>query len=144
MDERGLVPATEDLINRFRSESNIQVFFQNECSNLKLAPILEVHLLHIMQEALTNIRKHSDAKNVRILMRCGDTLLFHVLIEDDGMGIGHDLGDSRPGEHVGITIMKERANRIGANLTIESDPGEGTRVELELQDADEQEHLTNH
>ena len=144
MDERGLVPATEDLINRFRSESHIQVFFQNECSNLKLAPMLEVHLLHIIQEALTNIRKHSDAKNVRILMRCGDDVLFHVLIEDDGMGIEHDLGDSRPGEHVGITIMKERANRIGAKLTIESDSGEGTRVELELQDANVQGELTIH
>lgn len=144
MDERGLVPATEDLIKRFRSESNIQVFFQNECSNLKLPPMLEIHLLHIIQEALANIRKHSDAKNVRILMRCGDDVLFHVLIEDDGMGIDHDLGDSRPGEHVGITIMKERAKRIGANLTIESDSGEGTRVELELQDTSSQSELTQH
>lgn len=143
MDERGLVPATEDLVNRFRSESQIQVFFQNECPNLKLPPMLEVHLLHIIQEALTNIRKHSDANNVRILMRCGEGVLFNVLIEDDGMGIEHDIGESRPGEHVGLTIMKERANRIGAKLTIESDPGEGTRVELELQDTNIQNVLAN-
>lgn len=144
MDERGLVPATEDLVNRFRNESKIQVFFQNECPNLKLPPMLEVHLLHIIQEALTNIRKHSDANNVRILMRCSDDVLFHVLIEDDGMGIEHDLSDSRPGEHVGLTIMKERANRIGASLTIESDPGEGTRVVLELQDTHTHNDMSGH
>lgn len=120
MDERGLVPATEDLVNRFRSESQIQVFFQNECPNLKLPPMLEVHLLHIIQEALTNIRKHSDASNVRILMRCTKELPFHVLVEDDGMGIEQDFSDSRPGEHVGLTIMKERAKRIGADLKSEA------------------------
>ena len=134
MDERGLIPATEDLVNRFRSESQIQVFSQNECPELKLPPMLEVHLLHIIQEALSNIRKHSDAKNVRILIRCTEEVPFHALIEDDGMGIEENVGESRPGEHVGLTIMKERAKRIGASLTIESDPGEGTRVELELRD----------
>lgn len=141
MDERGLVPATEDLVNRFRSESKIQVFFQNECPNLKLPPMLEVHLLHIIQEALTNIRKHSDANNVRILMRCTEELPFHVLIEDDGMGIELDFSESRPGEHVGLTIMKERAKRIGADLTIESDPGDGTRVVLELRDINDQNDM---
>jgi two-component system nitrate/nitrite sensor histidine kinase NarX len=134
MDERGLIPATEELVNHFKSECDIQVFFQNECPDLKLAPILEVHLLHIIQESLTNIRKHSDANNVRILMRCTKEKPFHVLIEDDGMGIGQDFSDAKPGEHVGLTIMKERAQRIGAKLSIESDPGEGTRIELDLHD----------
>jgi two-component system nitrate/nitrite sensor histidine kinase NarX len=132
MDERGLIPATEDLIERFRQESGIQVFFQNECTSLRIPPMLEVHLLHIIQEALTNIRKHSDAKHVRIIMRCVAEEYFHLLIEDDGMGIESDVKESRPGEHVGLTIMRERAARIGGTLSIESEPGEGTRVELEL------------
>ena len=134
MDERGLIPATEELVNQFKSGSNIQVFFQNECPDLKLPPILEVHLLHIIQESLTNIRKHSNANNVRILMRCTKVKPFHLLIEDDGMGIGQDFSVAKPGEHVGLTIMKERAQRIGAKLSIESDPGEGTRIELDLDD----------
>lgn len=135
MDERGLIPATEGLIERFKSQGNIQVFFQNECSNLQLPPMLEVHLLHIIQEALTNIRKHSDAKHVRVLLNCSENQLFHLLIEDDGMGINAEINDAVPGEHVGLTIMRERAQRIGAELTIESDPGEGTRIELELRQA---------
>jgi two-component system nitrate/nitrite sensor histidine kinase NarX len=99
--------------------------------------MLEVHLLHIIQEALTNIRKHSDAKNVRVLVRCSPQQLFHALIEDDGMGMASDISDAGPGEHVGLSIMQERANRIGATLSIESEPGEGTRVELELSSAEQ-------
>jgi two-component system nitrate/nitrite sensor histidine kinase NarX len=136
MDERGLIPATEGLIERFRNECNIQIFFQNECPDLKLPPVLEVHLLHIIQEALTNIRKHSNAKNVRILLNCDEEHYFHALIEDDGMGMENEISKGHPGEHVGLTIMRERAQRIGAELTIESDPGEGTRVELTLRNTD--------
>lgn len=136
MDERGLIPATEDLIERFKTESNIYIFFQNECPSLKLPPILEVHLLHIIQEALTNIRKHSDAKNVRVLIRCSQHQHFNILIEDDGMGIESKVSSAIPGEHVGLTIMRERAARIGAELSIESEPGEGTRIEVKLQNAD--------
>jgi two-component system nitrate/nitrite sensor histidine kinase NarX len=144
MDERGLIPATEELVDRFKSEGNIQVFFQNECPDLKLPPILEVHLLHIIQESLTNIRKHSNANNVRILMRCTEEKAFYVLIEDDGMGIGQDFSDAKPGEHVGLTIMKERAQRIGARLSIESDHGEGTRIELDLHDINAHTEMFDH
>lgn len=135
MDERGLIPATEGLVERFKNENHSQIFFQNECPDLKLPPVLEVHILHIVQEALANIRKHSNANYVRILMTSGESSYFHLLIEDDGTGIEATINSAMPGEHVGLTIMRERAQRIGAELTIESDPGEGTRIELVLHDA---------
>ena len=144
MDERGLIPATESLVERFEEECDINIFFQNECPNLKLPPVQEVHLLHIIQEALANIRKHSDAQNVRLLMRCRDQNHLHLLIEDDGMGIGDEITASHPGEHVGLTIMQERATRIGAELTIESEPGEGTRIELEVNDIDQHNTFPGH
>jgi two-component system nitrate/nitrite sensor histidine kinase NarX len=132
MDERGLIPATENLIERFKSESNIAVFFQNECTNTKLPPMVEVQVLHIIQESLANIRKHSQASHVRVLMRCEQEHLFHVLIEDDGVGIDETKIDGQPGEHVGLSIMQERARRIGGVLNIETEPGEGTRIELDF------------
>jgi two-component system nitrate/nitrite sensor histidine kinase NarX len=132
MDERGLIPATENLIERFKKESDIAVFFQTECSNVKLPPLVEVQVLHIIQESLTNIRKHSKAENVRILFRCDDENRYHVLIEDDGVGIESTTLDGQPGEHVGLSIMQERARRIGGELIIESEPGEGTRVEFDI------------
>jgi len=132
MDERGLIPAIDSLVARFKKESEIYIFFQNECQYLRLPPVQEVHVLHIIQESLANIRKHSGAENVRILLRCQQDDTFHVLIEDDGRGIAEQVSNGQPGEHVGLTIMQERASRIGAELTIESEQGEGTRVELML------------
>ncbi len=132
MDERGLIPAIESLVERFKKECDIHIFFQNECQDLNLPPVQEVHLLHIIQESLANIRKHSGAENVRVMIRCQPGQVFHVLIEDDGQGIASEACNGQPGEHVGLTIMKERANRIGAELSIESEIGEGTRVELKL------------
>ena len=133
MDERGLIPATEALIERFKKESDITIFFQNECAAVKLSPPVEIQVLHIIQEALTNIRKHSGARHVRVLIRCNEVLGdYRVLIEDDGEGIGDSTVEAKPGEHVGLTIMKERAQRINGELTIDSEPGEGTRIELEF------------
>ena len=130
MDERGLIPATETLIERFRNESGINVYFQNHCPELKLPPINEVQVLHIIQESLTNARKHSQAKNVRVLIRETGDQHCQVIIEDDGVGINDPNVTGLPGEHVGLSIMHERAKRINGEVSIESDTGEGTRVEL--------------
>jgi len=132
MDERGLIPATEALIERFRNESGITVFFQNQCPDLQLPPIQEVQVLHIIQESLANVRKHSQANNVRVLVRQSTDDHYHVLIEDDGVGIDNRDTRGQPGEHVGLTIMEERARRINGILSIESEPGEGTRIELDF------------
>ena len=132
MDERGLIPATEALIERFQNESGINVFFQNHCPELELPPIQEVQILHIIQESLANARKHSQAKNVRVLIRESNDRHCQVLIEDDGVGFEDPNVQGLPGEHVGLSIMQERARRINGEVFIESDAGEGTRVELEF------------
>lgn len=53
-----------------------------------------------------------------------------LLVEDDGVGFVNAKPDGHPGEHIGLSIMEERARRLGGNIRIESEPGEGTRVEL--------------
>jgi len=57
---------------------------------------------------------------------------YHILIEDDGIGIGKRANGTTPGEHIGLSIMRERAARLGGILRVESEPGEGTRVVLEI------------
>ncbi len=130
MDERGLVPAIELMIDRFQKQTGVSVFFQDELGRSDLSPAMEVQVLHIVQEALTNVRKHAGAQYVRVLLRSDHAGHFSVLVEDDGQGIVENAIKSVPGENIGITIMKERASRIGGMLLIESEPGEGTRVEL--------------
>lgn len=130
MDERGLIPALEDMIARFSRETQINTFFHNECSNMQLAPEREMQVLHIVQEALTNIRKHSQAHTVRVLLSCDADDEYRLLLEDDGQGLVTDERERLPGEQVGLSIMQERARRLGGTLRIEGEPGEGTRVEL--------------
>jgi len=132
MDERGLVPAIELMIDKFQKQTGLHVYFQDELNRSDLLPAMEVQVLHIVQEALTNIRKHADAQYVRVLLRSDLAGRFTVLVEDDGQGIGEKAIKSDPGENIGITIMKERASRIGGELQIESEAGEGTRVELKF------------
>ncbi len=130
MDKRGLLPALEDTVARFRRETGIVTFFQKECQQPSLPASLEIHVLRIVQEALTNVRKHSRARAVRILLRCDKAGAYHVMVEDDGIGMPTETLESKPGEHLGLAILRERAERLGSELTIESEPAEGTRIEL--------------
>lgn len=131
IDARGLLPAMEELIARFRRESGIATYFQNECSDLQLSAVAELQVQRIVSEALTNIHKHSRAETVRILLRCDDMGNCRLLIEDDGIGMSDTpLQARRAGEQLGLSIMQERARRLGGELQIESETGEGTQVLL--------------
>lgn len=136
IDERGLVAAVENLARRFSAETGIAVFFHNECRELTLSPPQEIQVYRIIQEALSNIRKHSHANTARIRIDSDGSGRYHVLIEDDGEGMAAP-SEGRPGEHIGLSIMHERARRLPGELTIESEPGEGTRVLLSFTSAEQ-------
>ena len=131
IDERGLAPAVAGMVERFSQETGINVFFHNECQKLSLSPFQESQIFHIVKEALTNIRKHSHAANARILLNHDNRGTYSLLIEDDGAGMAPP-SDALPGERIGLSVMRERANRLPGELTIESEPGEGTRIVLEF------------
>jgi two-component system nitrate/nitrite sensor histidine kinase NarX len=126
--ERGFLPALQKLAQRYEETTGITPFVQLKCANLELNPSEEMQLLRIVQESLANIRKHAEANTVRILINL-DSSGMTVLIEDDGSGF-EQRPSGKPGEHIGLSIMQERARRLGGELRIESEPGEGTRVEL--------------
>jgi two-component system, NarL family, nitrate/nitrite sensor histidine kinase NarX len=141
LDRQGLAAALEALTLRFGRETEIHCLFQNDCRNLELSATQELQVLRIVQECLANIRKHAQAHTVRVLLtrESGGSLngppggALVVLVEDDGVGFRIPVSGDRVGEHIGLSIMEERARRIGAELRIESEPGEGTRVELMLE-----------
>lgn len=126
----GLVPAIEDIVARFRKETGILTLLQKECKLDHLPRALEMQVLRIVQEALSNIRKHSRAHTVRLLLRNDAEGQYQVLVEDDGVGLERRTSQGHPGEHVGLCIMQERARCLGGELKVESEPGEGTRVLL--------------
>ncbi len=128
---QNLVDAIEKIVSQFRNDTGIRTYLQKEWSSSSLGRENETQILRIIQEALWNIRKHSQAKTVRIMLRDCNKGRCHILIEDDGVGINEKVYGT-PGEHIGLTIMRERAARLGGELRVESEPGEGTRIILEL------------
>ena len=130
IDKRGFMPAIEKVVERFRNESNIQIFLQREWGGPDLPEDMEIQVLRIVQEALCNVRKHSQAHTVRVMLRGQSDGSYRVLIEDDGTGIEPRTSAGAPGEHVGLSIMEERARRLGGKIRFESEPGEGTRIQL--------------
>lgn len=133
VDQRGLVSALEKLVDRFGRETGIHVLFQNECREPNLSSSEEMQMLRVAQECLANIRKHAQAHTVRVMLSCRSGGVYSLLVEDDGVGFEDAAKRGRPGEHIGLSIMEERARRLGGNLRIESEIGEGTRVELTYQ-----------
>ncbi len=131
--KQALIPAVQDIVKRFRAESDIHIFFQHTISSpLKLSDKYHLEVIRIIQEALNNLRKHSEANVARIMIRQSDTGRLHILIEDDGIGLTTLTENGNPGEQIGLKSMKERASRLKAEFAIDSESGEGTRIMLEF------------
>ncbi len=95
-----------------------------------LAPEQQLQVLFILQEALSNIRKHARAQQVQISVDNAQD--FRMTVRDDGHGFQLESARAKGQEHVGLRIMQERAERLGASLEIDSQPGIGTRIALTL------------
>ncbi len=131
VDDRGLIPAIRGLAARFQAQSGVATYVHTERDHISLAPSRELQVLRIVREALANVQKHADAKTVRVLLQAPSSSRFCILVEDDGVGLSNDaVVDDTTAEHLGLCIMRERAQALGGDLQFESDPGEGTRVVL--------------
>ncbi|PWF41770.1 type IV pili methyl-accepting chemotaxis transducer N-terminal domain-containing protein [Massilia glaciei] len=128
--EENLVGALETTVDKFRRQTGMAAELVADIDGAPFPREQQLQLLFIVQEALSNVRKHAGAS--RVLVRLQDREDFTLTIEDDGDGFDPDklagLGDS----HVGIDIMRERAVRIDATLALRSAPGVGTTIELTL------------
>lgn len=115
------------LVAAFEGQSGLAADVAIESEPLLSVPA-EAHLLRLVQEALTNIRKHADAAHVRLSLSATDERLT-LVIEDDGQGF--DTSADLPETHHGLRSMRERAVLLGADLHVVSAPGEGTQVCIE-------------
>ncbi len=132
IEEQGLVPAITRIVEKFRQETGIHILLQCEVNNLELPTNMELNAFRIVQESLTNIKKHANAHIVRVLLTLDNKNDIRILIENDGKGFDQSSIHSEAGKHLGLTIMKERARHLGGELKIESEIDEGTRVELKF------------
>ncbi len=130
MEEDSLIPAIKNIIRKFRDETGLNAVFQNRLAeDIEFAAAVVFQVVRIIQEAVANIRKHARADLVRVMLSL-ESERCHLLIEDDGCGFDPALSAGGRDEHFGLKVMRERADRMGGELDIDSIPGEGTRIRL--------------
>lgn len=120
--------ALQETLQKFQHQTSLPTHLEVSGDGLPLPPDIQVHALHIIQEALSNVRKHACASHVALRVTKGARWTF--VVTDNGSGF--DTASVPSQSHVGLKIMRERARRIGADVRIESTPGQGTQVTLVL------------
>jgi signal transduction histidine kinase len=128
LDDFGLVPAIERLVDTFREQTGLQVDLEARLGEDRLAGEVETALYRIVQEALTNVVKHAGASRVSILITPKDDAVAAV-VEDDGVGFDPE---TPPADGLGLLGMRERVGLVGGRLRIESSEGRGTTLVAEV------------
>lgn len=144
LDDLGLSAALNRLAKEWQKRHSIETSVIVHLGNERLTDPLETALYRSIQEALTNVAKHAQAKSVNVLVERRQTDIVAV-IEDHGRGF--NLEQAHRDGHLGLLGIRERAESLGGSLTIESSPGLGTSLYIQLplavQAIQEVEGLTN-
>ncbi|WP_432261300.1 type IV pili methyl-accepting chemotaxis transducer N-terminal domain-containing protein [Cupriavidus sp. TMH.W2] len=127
-----LRPAVEETVGRFRRQCRTEATLAIDENGRAwpLSPEQQLQVLFILQEALSNVRKHAMAAHVTVALSHGRA--FRLVVQDDGEGFDPDELATRADAHIGLNIMRERAARLGAQLHVRACPGSGVRIELVL------------
>ena len=132
LDDYGLLPALQWYGNDFTRRTGIAVKIEGEERMERLGAESEIALFRITQEALNNVVKHAHARSIDIkLERQDDHCILSV--SDDGVGFDGAMGSKsrrRPG--LGMVTMRERTQAIGGTFEVETKPGHGTRIMVQL------------
>jgi two-component system nitrate/nitrite sensor histidine kinase NarX len=128
--EDDLVGSLQITIDKFRRQTGIAAELVADVDGAPFPREQQLQLLFIVQEALSNIRKHALASRVEV--RLQDSQDFKLTIHDNGIGFDAATLLEKGESHVGLNIMRERAQRIDASFAVDSVPGQGTTVELQL------------
>ena len=124
-----IVPALQTTLQKFEHQTGLPAHLSVDGDGMPLDADVQVQVLHVVQEALSNVRKHSGAARVWVNVRQSPP--WRVEVRDDGCGFTPSP-DTPDGIHVGLRIMRERARRVGADVEVVSAPGAGTRIVMTL------------
>jgi signal transduction histidine kinase len=127
LDDLGLVPALHSYADKYSNSWTISVTFSAEGLKKRLPANVELVLYRIVQEALTNVAKHSGATSVQVKLRRRSNIVT-VTVADDGRGFELRDVTRTEGSGLGLFGMRERLALVGGTVAIESAPGRGTTV----------------
>jgi signal transduction histidine kinase len=126
--ERGLVRALQDYVDQFEERHQIPMTLRTDDAADQLTPLAAFQLFRLIQEALTNVRKHAGAREATLTLTSQGPGQLRVVIADNGQGFtpgSQRNGKARP---LGLTSMRERVEALGGTLHVKSQPGSGTQV----------------
>jgi signal transduction histidine kinase len=133
LDDLGLLPALEALTAELNSQDGLRAEFWVHGEQRRLSSEAELTLFRIAQEALNNVRKHAEANSVVTVARLGDSAV-KLTIEDDGIGFKPPTLTDHPtaASKLGLIGMHERARLLGGTLVVDSAPGQGTKIIVDV------------
>jgi PAS domain S-box-containing protein len=129
LEDLGLLPALMWHTDRFAAQTRVRVSFRHAGLDRRFPREIELAAFRVAQEALTNVARHTSVEQVRLDVWASAENLG-VRVEDDGPGFDPDAAGARPS--LGLPGMRERVRLVGGQLSIESAPGEGTRLSVVL------------
>jgi two-component system nitrate/nitrite sensor histidine kinase NarX len=130
--DRSMLSALKEYVNRFSQMHKIKTeLVIDDHAIPSLSPQVELQAIRIVQEALSNIRKHAEATHAMVRITTGDDEIA-IAIKDNGKGFDIDRADEIDWTKFGLRNMKERADSIHGGLHIESNPQKGTEVTLKI------------
>ena len=137
LDDLGLVPTLRRYVRIWSEETGIEAEFTASGGEQRLPPYAEVTIFRVVQEALENAGKHATPSRVQVSLRL-DGQVAHALVEDDGSGfdVQEALASVADQRTIGLALIQDRAQMLGGTLDIDSAIGRGTRVLLEIPQAE--------
>jgi signal transduction histidine kinase len=142
VDAQRLLGVLNDTVERFQRETGISARFVSDLEALDMPQRVCREILHIVQEGLVNVRKHSGARHALVRL-AANAEKWSLTLEDDGKGFsfgGRYNQDQLEEAGKGPMIIKERVRLIDGQLTVESNPGQGTRLEISVPRSGEVHH----
>ena len=131
LDDLGLVPTVKRYVDAFKDKSGIPTTLTVTGQERRLESVREVMIFRGLQELLSNARNHAQATQVRVSLDTDDTRV-RVIVEDNGRGFDVEAAFSGPQRTIGLAGLKERIELLGGALQIDSQPGQGTRVVMDV------------
>ena len=129
LDELGLVPTLRWLVDQQAQRAQLRATFTSNINGLEIDPAVQTTCFRVVQEAITNIIRHSGAKNVAVELR-REAERLELSVRDDGAGFDPAVIQQRAARHstLGLVSMKERALLVRGGLEVHSAPGQGTEI----------------
>lgn len=133
LDDLGLIPTLRWYVKQYANRLNLKTRLEAQQLEERLPPALETALYRVVQEALTNVARHAQANQVQVRLQRQEAMIM-ICIEDDGQGfdVAKVIASKAAVKGMGLLGMRERITLLGGRLDIQSQPGQGTRLRVEV------------